>query len=128
MPAKVIGRSFGPHSRLRKKSDIERCQRGGDKLHAKHFLILVLPSPTGQSRLAIAVTTKLEKRSVVRNQIKRRIREVFRAVRGEFTKALDMVVIARKGIQSCEFVDYQREILGALAAKGLLKRRQSSGN
>jgi ribonuclease P protein component len=88
----------------------------------------VLPSPTGQSRLATAVTTKLEKRSVVRNRIKRRIREVFRAARGEFTKALDMVVIARKGVQSCEFPDYQREILGALAAKGFLKKRHSAGN
>ncbi len=108
---------------MRKKSDIDRCQKGGDKLHAKHFLLLVLPSPTGQSRLATAVTTTLEKRSVVRNQIKRRIREVFRAARRDFTKAIDMVVIARRGVQSCEFADYQREILGALAAKGFLNGR-----
>jgi ribonuclease P protein component len=120
-----VGRSFGPNSRLRKKSDIERCQKGGEKLHARHFLILVLPSPTGQSRLATAVTTKLEKRSVVRNLIKRRIREVFRAARADFTKAIDMVVIARKGIQSCAYADYQREIVGALAAKGFLKRRNA---
>lgn len=89
--------------------------------------MLVLPSPTGQSRLATAVTTKLEKRSVVRNRIKRRIREVFRAAKGDFTKALDMVVIARKGVQSCEYADYKREILGALAAKGFLKKQGQEG-
>ena len=87
----------------------------------------MLPSQTGQSRLATAVTTKLEKRAVVRNLIKRRIREVFRAARGDFTKAIDMVVIARKGVQTCEYADYQREILGALAAKGLLTKRSRAG-
>ncbi len=86
----------------------------------------MIPSPSGQSRLATAVTTKLEKRSVVRNRIKRRIKEVFRAARADFTEAIDMVVVARKGVQSCEFADYQREILGALASKGWLKRRNGS--
>lgn len=115
-----VKRGFGPSARLRKKCDIERCQKLGAKLHAKHFLLLVYPSGTGESRLAVAVTTKLEKRSVVRNRIKRRIREVFRAARARFTSAIDIVVVARRDVQSCEFSDYQREILGALRAKGYL--------
>jgi len=80
----------------------------------------VYPSDSGESRIAIAVTTKLEKRAVVRNRIKRRIREVFRASRHAFTRPVDIVVVARKGIQQCEFHDYQREILGALRANGIL--------
>lgn len=115
-----MNKGLGPTARLRKKSDIERCQKLGQKLHAKHFLLLVYPSDTGESRLAVAVTTKLEKRAVVRNRIKRRIREVFRASRGDFAQPIDIVVVARRGVQSCEFVDYQREILGALRVKGFL--------
>ena len=107
---------------MRRKSDIERCQKGGEKLHAKHFLIIVTPSPTGESRLAIAVTTKLDKRAVVRNLIKRRIREVFRAARGDLHRPIDMVVIARKGIQQCGFSDYKREIIGALHGRGFVKK------
>ncbi len=68
----------------------------------------------------MAVTTKLEKRAVVRNLIKRRIREIFRVARHTFARPIDIVVVARKGIQQCKFDDYQREILGALRAKGLL--------
>lgn len=113
-------RGLGPSARLRNKRDIERCQRRGDKLYAKHFLLLIYPSDTGASRLAVAVTTKLEKRAVVRNLIKRRIREVFRSARGGFAKPIDVVVVARRGVQQCEFNDYQREILGALRAKGFL--------
>jgi ribonuclease P protein component len=112
--------SFGAESRLKRKIDIERCQKGGAKLHAKHFLILVTSSTASHSRLATAVTTKLEKRSVVRNKIKRRIREVFRRAYGDFKRPIDIVVVARRGVQSCEYPDYQREILGALRANGYL--------
>lgn len=112
--------TFGADARLKKKREIERCQKGGTKLHAKHFLILVLPSLAQTSRLATAVTTKLEKRAVVRNRIKRRIREVFRKARAEFSQPIDMVVIARKDIQACEYQDYEREILGALRSKGFM--------
>ena len=116
------GESFGPTNRLRKKADIERCQKRGSKLHAKHFLILFSPSLTGESRLAVADTTKLEKRAVVRNLIKRRIREVFRSIRGSFLKPLDVVVVARRGVQECCFEDYRREILGAFVARKLLDK------
>jgi ribonuclease P protein component len=75
--------------------------------------------------LAIAVTTKLEKRAVVRNLIKRRIREVFRLARHTFTQPIDIVVVARKGVQQCELSDYQREILGALRAKGFVSYERS---
>lgn len=81
-----------------------------------------MPSSTGESRLAIAVTTKLEKRATERNKIKRRIREVFRRSRDEFTKPIDLMVIARRGVQSCEFTDYTAELLGALRSGGYLSR------
>lgn len=111
---------LGPEARLRNKKDIGRCQKLGKKLHAKHFLLLVHPSDSGKSRLAVAVTTKLEKRAVVRNTIKRRIREVFRTSQSCFVKPIDVLVVARRGVQSCVFSDYQREILGALRARGYL--------
>lgn len=114
---------YGPQARLRRRSDIARCQQQGSKLYSKHFLLLVIPSETQESRLAIAVTTKIEKRSVVRNKIKRRLREIFRSVRHAFTQPIDMVVVARRGVQECDFDDYKREVLGALRSKGFLPKQ-----
>ena len=113
---------LGPSARLRKRSDIERCQQNGSKLYSKHFLILAIPSETRESRLAVAVTTKIEKRATFRNKIKRRLREIFRSVRHNLTQPIDMVVVARRGIQDCEFDDYRREVLGALRAHGFLPK------
>lgn len=113
---------LGPNARLRRRADIERCQKQGSKLYSKHFLLLVLPSDTNESRLAIAVTTKIEKRATIRNKIKRRLREIFRSVRSNLRPALDMVVVARRGVQDCDFEDYKREVLGTLRSHGYLPR------
>jgi ribonuclease P protein component len=57
----------------------------------------------------------------VRNKIKRRIRHVFREVRSQFVNPIDIVVVARRDIQACDFADYRREILGSLKAHGYLR-------
>jgi ribonuclease P protein component len=103
--------------------DIAACRDRGEKLYTKHFLLLVLPASSSESRLAVAVTTKIEKRAVVRNKIKRRLRELFRVTRSQFKQPVDVLVVARRDVQSCSFADYRREILGALNAHGLLKPR-----
>jgi ribonuclease P protein component len=112
---------LGPSGRLRSKGEIARCRDRGSKIYCKHFLLLVLPSPTSESRLAVAVTTKLEKRAVGRNLIKRRIREIFRQNRSFFVSPYDILVVARRGVQECTFEDYQRELLGALRAHKIIQ-------
>ena len=104
--------------------ELEHAKRRGAKIYCKHFLILFISSEAQTSRLAIAVTTKLEKRAAVRNLIKRRVREVFRHVRQDFVKPFDMVVIARRDVQSCEFPDVKRELIGAWRAEGLLPKEK----
>jgi len=82
----------------------------------------VTPSVSGESRLAIAVTVKLEKRAAVRNLIKRRIRHVFRELRADLREPIDVVIVARRDVQSCEFQDYRREIGTTLTSHGYLPR------
>jgi ribonuclease P protein component len=86
---------------------------------------MVRVSDGPESRLAVAVTTKIDKRAVVRNKIKRRIREVFRTIRADLLRPIDVVVIARRDAQICELNDYRREIVGALRAKGFLGAREN---
>jgi len=92
-------------------------------VYSKHFLLLVIPSTSNQSRLAVAVTTKIEKRATVRNKIKRRLREIFRSIRHQIANPIDIVVVARRDVQQCAFEDYEREVLGALRSKGYLPKR-----
>ena len=50
------------------------------------------------------------------------MREIFRTIRHNLAEPLDMVVVARRGVQDCEFDDYRREVLGALRSKGYLPK------
>lgn len=97
-------------------------------MYSKHFLLLVVPSTSNQSRLAVAVTTKIEKRATVRNKIKRRLREIFRCIRQHIVKPIDIVVVARRDVQQCTFEDYEREVLGALRSKGYLPKRSKAAS
>ena len=59
------------------------------------FVVVVRPTPDGDgSRLGVTVSRKVGN-AVVRNRVKRRIREWFRRDRSAIGPGLDLVVIAR---------------------------------
>lgn len=107
--------------RLKKRREFLRIQGAGTKHHLRHFLVFVVPPasrPTGEvtakpSKLGITVTRKVGG-AVVRNRIKRYVREAFRRKRGSFTPGYDMVWVAK---QSAASVGYA-EVMAAMDALG----------
>lgn len=92
----------------------------GRKFHSRNFLLLVAPAQDGVSRLGVTVTLKIDKRSVVRNRIKRHIREAFRKLRSDLKAPIDVAVIARNGATTCEFQQVEFQIKQALRNGGYL--------
>lgn len=86
--------------RLRKRREFLAVQGHPDrrKLHARHFLVLAAPraetSDTG-GRLGITVSKKVGT-AVVRNRIKRLVREFARTTPGWVPTDVDVVVIAKR--------------------------------
>jgi ribonuclease P protein component len=115
--------SFSPQERLRKSRDFALVQKLAQKLYCKHFLILIAPGKTLRSRLGITVTIKIDKRAVVRNLIKRRIRALYRTHKKNLLDVFDIVIIARKNAGEISFNDMKREILGSLKHNGYLKSK-----
>lgn len=62
--------------RIRSSIEFKTIQRSGKKLREPHLLALALPS-VGQSRIGITVSKKVGN-AVVRNKVKRLLREVIR--------------------------------------------------
>ncbi|HEX5961361.1 MAG TPA: ribonuclease P protein component [Rhodanobacteraceae bacterium] len=83
-----------PSVRLCRAAEFAALRHAPGRWQGRHFLLRWMASPQGCPRLGLAVSRKVSKRAVVRNRIKRVIRESFRAQR-EVLPALDILVIAR---------------------------------
>ncbi|MFH1090059.1 MAG: ribonuclease P protein component [Pseudomonadota bacterium] len=82
--------------RLRKRKDFLAASRqAGVRLETRSFLVLLRPNNLPQSRLGVTVSKKIGK-AVVRNRIKRRLREFFRLNRPRLPEGYDYLIIARK--------------------------------
>ena len=91
--------SFPKAAHLTRRSEFLSLSRGGRRVHTSHFVVISKANNKGQSRLGITVSGKVGN-SVVRNRIKRQVREFFRRHRADLPMATDFLIIARSGAAS----------------------------
>ena len=80
--------------RLRRRREFLTLQRQGRRRHTPSFVVLHAPSMASTSRLGVTVSSRVGN-AVVRNRVKRLVREIFRARRLALPTALDIVIIAK---------------------------------
>ncbi len=80
--------------RITRKADYDAVFRGGRKRVSPYLVCYLLQKPEGNSRLGLAVSRKVGP-AVIRNRVKRCLRECFRRLRPGLTVPLDIVVVAR---------------------------------
>jgi ribonuclease P protein component len=87
---------FRRDERLRRRAEFDRVSREGRRVVEPAFLLLVAPGLGGGSgqRLGITVSRRVG-RAVIRNRVKRRVREWFRRSRSQLRGGIDLVVIGR---------------------------------
>lgn len=103
---------FRPSDRLKKRYEFRRVQLNGRRIHTAHFLIVVQPNASPNTRLGITVTKKVGS-AVERNRIKRVVREVFRRNRSLFPAKHDVVFIAKRGAADIDYESLLNELRGA---------------
>ena len=101
--------------RLRLNADFQRVRQKG-KSWANHLMVLcVLPNDLEHSRFGFAASKRIGK-AVVRNRVRRRMREAVRLRRDLIAEGWDMVFIARSAIRYAAYDEIAR------AVQDLLKR------
>ncbi len=106
--------SFGAADRLHRSAEFLDLQRRGVRYQTQHFVLYAgklgdEPRP----RLGITVSRQIGT-AVVRNRIKRRVRECFRTkLREQIPPGTSMVVIARRGAGEIESPAINAELLTA---------------
>ena len=90
-------------NRLKKKRDFERVYKLGIGKRDRFLALKVLENDLNTSRIGFVVSKKISKKAVVRNLIKRRLREAARSFIPELKPGLDIVVFALKGTEGLDF-------------------------
>ncbi len=107
-------RSKFPRSvRLLRHADFERVYKQGRRHFAAHLTAFYLPRPANENHgggMRVGFTVgKVLGGAVVRNRMKRRLREAVR-LHGIIPVAMDVVINPKKSLLAAAFVDVQREI------------------
>lgn len=108
-------------NRLAKNKDFERVWQKGRSFFIKEIGIKFLGNNFKYSRFGIIVSNKVMKKAVLRNKIKRRIREIIR-LRISFIKmGVDCVILAREGIGGLSYKELEERVEFILRKVNLLK-------
>lgn len=102
---------FARSQRLKKSSDIARVYKRGNRAFSDHLKVHFLANPRGGMRVAVVASKKLDKRAVVRNRAKRRVRELLKAeLIGATYAGFDILVTIQAGIEDVSIDVLRREV------------------
>ncbi len=109
-------------NRLKKKKDFERVFKEGKFLKNNSFILgFVKNELENVSRFGIIVSSKVSKKSVIRNKIKRRIRAIIRDLLLKTTPGIDAVLIALPLTVQHNFYELKEQLIALFEKAKILK-------
>ncbi len=81
--------------RLTKEQDFARVKKYGKPFFSSLFRVAVRPTKNTVNRFAVVVSTRINKKAVIRNRLRRQVREIIRQSLPALSSSYDVVVTAR---------------------------------
>ena len=114
--AEPRGATFPREARLVRKAEFDAVYRAGKRRSSSHFTVFFRANEQPQSRFGFSIKKTLGG-AVVRNRIRRRLREMVRCHRLEIPAGWDIVIHPNSTVASAEFAaltaDLRRLLKGA---------------
>ena len=112
-----------PPERIRRKSDFASLYRDGGRIRGRYFNLVFRRNELDYSRLAVVASRKVGS-AVVRNRVKRRLRELFRRHKDLLREPTDRIVIARPESGDAPWAEIRGAYLSSLTT--IFRKRISS--
>ncbi|MEO5363397.1 MAG: ribonuclease P protein component [Magnetococcus sp. DMHC-8] len=113
--APTRGARFPRSTRLLASAEFREVTSAGRRLGGRFFLLFALAVTRPQARLGLTVSRKVGK-AVVRNRVKRQMREFFRMRRPLLAGGWDWVLIARPQAGGASVEALRRDLQGLFAS------------
>ncbi len=129
MKTELATQSFPKELRLLRRSEFRRVYNEGERRSASRCVVFLRPNGLPQSRLGVTVTGRVGN-AVLRNLLKRRVREVFRLNRAAIPGGWDIVINPRESVAKVSFQTLTKELLRLFpsrAPEGFSNLRGSGG-
>lgn len=104
---------------LKKKTDIERVFKKGRGFKEDFLLLKAVKNSLSLSRFGFVVSQKISKKAVLRNKIRRRLKEIIGAKLDKVKNSQDCLLVALPGLENKDFWEME-EIINKLFVKGNL--------
>ncbi len=104
---------------LKQNHLFRRLYRRGASAANRYLVLYTRRNGTEINRVGLTASAKLGC-AVVRNRLRRRLREIYRLHEGEFRRGCDIVVVARSAAVSADYRKLERAYLALADKLGLL--------
>lgn len=104
------------------QKQIAQLAQKGRAFFAKEFLLKARRNKVGYNRYCIVISTKVSKKAVARNKVRRRVRAHLARHNQELAQGFDVMIVCRTGCVELSF-----EQTGAQLEKLLIKARLQKG-
>ncbi|PJA45648.1 ribonuclease P protein component [Candidatus Uhrbacteria bacterium CG_4_9_14_3_um_filter_50_9] len=111
---------FPREHRLRHEKDIKALFANGKSVFGIYVGLKVRKNNLPLSRFAVVVGTKVSKRAVVRNRLKRRVRAIAHERLRSITSGYDVLFLVRKEALEATFEELETELVKTLKKAKLL--------
>jgi ribonuclease P protein component len=106
--------------RIKKSIDFERIFQTGKTITGRFVFLKIKKTKNKKCRLCFVAGSKVSKKAVERNKIKRRLREVLRGVYSDLAPEYDIVIIAKKEISGKKYKEIKEDTIKALKGAKIL--------
>lgn len=105
-------------NRLRKRKHFNYIYKNGESRFSSVLQMVFIKNKIKPFKVGFSVSKKIGK-SVVRNKVKRRLREIVRAYTNNINQNYNYIFVAKKGIEEKSFEELKQEVKNLLLKANL---------